>query len=82
MSEELYGREREMQDADFTPLTLCDVDGILIRDQFGAPMTAKIGESQTARQIAARLALRRFRAERGSDFDRPTSSLRFPRFVY
>lgn len=63
-------------------VSLCDVDGRELRDELGSPITAAVKDGQTARQIASRLALRRFRAVHGSDFDRPTSSLRFPRFVY
>jgi hypothetical protein len=48
-------------------LMLCDIGGSALRNSDGAPITARLEAGQVARQVAARLILRRWRSEQGDD---------------
>jgi hypothetical protein len=65
-------------------VTMIDPDGAKIRDTDGDPIEHKLENGENARTIAARPTLKIFHARRddNADFNRPTSSLRYPRFVY
>jgi hypothetical protein len=65
-------------------LTMCDPEGIAIRDVEGHPITHKLVEGERAQQIAARLTLKIYRSLRddAADFNRPLGVRSYQRMVY
>jgi hypothetical protein len=65
-------------------VTMCDPEGIFLRDVEGNRITHKLGENERPQQVAARLTLKicRLLRDDAADFNRPLTVRSYQRMVY
>jgi hypothetical protein len=65
-------------------VTMTNPEGVPIRDIEGDRITHKLADGENAKAVASRLTMKIFRAVRGDDvggFNRPTSSIKYEKWV-